>query len=91
LLAIIKEGRWAINSSDENQIYRQHMLSMKRVQKFTADGELTYVWAKTDGEDHYFMATLYLYIATQMRGTVGGRGAVSAGIPLVMKTKAPQY
>ena len=91
LLAIIKEGRWAVNSSDENQVYRQHMLSMKRVQKFTADGELTYVWAKTDGEDHYFMATLYLYIATQMRGTVGGSGVVSAGIPLVMKTKAPQY
>ena len=67
------------------------MQDMKRVQRFTRDGELSYVWEKTTGMDHYHLATLYLYIATQMRGTVGGVGAVSSGIPLARRMKAPAY
>ncbi len=92
LLATIKSGAWKINSSDQNETYREQMQTLKRVQKFTKDGELTYVWEKTGSEnDHYHFATLYLYIATQMRGTVGGVGAVSSGIPLARRTRAPQY
>lgn len=92
LLGVIKDGAWAINSSDQNETYRAQMQSLKRVQKFTKDGELTYIWEKTgDENDHYHFATLYLYIATQMRGMVGGVGSVSAGIPLAKRTKGPQY
>lgn len=91
LLGVIKRGEWKINSSDQNEIYRAQLQDMKRVQKFTRDGELTYVWEKTTGADHYHLATLYLYIATQMRGTVGGVGVVSSGIPLARRMKAPQY
>lgn len=92
LLGIIKEGRWAINSSDENVEYRAQLQSLKRVRKMTKDGELMYVWEKTGTEnDHYHFATLYLYIATQMRGTVGGTGVVSSGIPLAFRTRGPRY
>ena len=91
LLGVIKRGEWKINSSDQNEVYRAQMQDMKRVQRFTRDGELSYVWEKTTGLDHYHLATLYLYIATQMRGTVGGVGAVSSGIPLARRMKAPAY
>ena len=91
LLGVIKRGEWKINSSDQNEVYRAQMQDMKRVQRFTRDGELSYVWEKTTGADHYHLATLYLYIATQMRGTVGGVGAVSSGIPLARRMKAPAY
>ena len=91
LLAVIKSGKWVIQSSDIDDLYKTHMLSMKRIQKFTSDGELTYVWDKTNGEDHMMFATLYAYIATQMRGTVGGTGAISSGMGLAFRTKGPQY
>ena len=91
LLSVIKSGKWAIQSCDLDETYRTQLLSMKRMQKFTTDGELTYVWEKTNGEDHMHFATMYAYVATMMRGTVGGHGAVSAGIPLVMKAKSPRY
>lgn len=87
LLGVIKEGSWAIQSSDQNDIYKAEMLSLKRVQRFTKDGELEYVWEKTDEQDHYHFATLYFYIATQMRGMVGGLGSTSVGIPLVTRFK----
>lgn len=88
LLTVIKDGAWAIQNSEHDLEYRAQMMSLKRVQKFTKDGELTYVWEKTgDENDHFHFATLYLYIATQMRGMVGGISSVSAAIPLVFRFK----
>lgn len=92
LLGVIKEGAWAIQSSEEDEDYRAQLQSMKRVQKFTKDGELIYVWEKTgDENDHYHFATLYLWIATQMRGMVGGSGAISSGMVLAQRRRAPRY
>ena len=92
LLGVIKRGEWRINSSDMNETYREQMQSIKRVQKFTRDGELTYIWEKTgDQNDHMHFATLYLWIATQIRGTVGGVGVASTGIPLVAAVAGPKY
>ena len=91
LLGVIKSGAFKIESSDENEIYRAQMQSLKRVQKFTKEGELMFVWEKTDKNDHYHFAMLYLYIAIQMRGTVGGMGALTAGIPLVSRSRGPTY
>ena len=88
LLGVIKAGTWGIQKSEHDGEYKAQMLSLKRVQKFTKDGELTYVWEKTgDENDHFHFATLYLYIATQMRGMVGGISSVSAAIPLVFRFK----
>ena len=88
LLGVIKAGTWGIQSSEHDGEYKAQLLSLKRVQKFTKDGELTYVWEKTgDENDHFHFATLYLYIATQMRGMVGGISSVSAAIPLVFRFK----
>lgn len=91
LLDVIKAGTWAIQSSDLDAEYIEQLMSLKRVQKFSRDGELGYIWEKTDGNDHFHFATLYSYIATQMRGIVGGAGIASTGMSLVRRTKAPKY
>lgn len=88
LLGVIKAGTWKINMSDEDDEFSEQMRSLKRIQKFTKDGELTYVWDKSGKEnDHYHFATLYLFLATHLRGMVGGIGSVSLGIPLVTRFK----
>ena len=88
LLAVIKDGMLAIQSSEEDEEYKAQMLSLKRMQKFTKDGELAYVWDKSpSGADHYHFATLYLFLATHLRGMVGGIGSVSLGLPLVTRFK----
>lgn len=90
LLGIIKDGKLAVQSSDIDAEYTQQMMSLKRVQKFSSDGELIYAWAKTDEKDHFHFATLYFYLAAQMRGMVGGLGSASVGLPLVTRFK-PKY
>ena len=62
-----------------NPKFDSHYVAMKRTQKFIKD-ELTYVWEKTDGEDHMLFSLLYLMIAIKLRGRVTGwtaPGAVS--------------
>ncbi len=92
LLGVIKQGNLLIQSSSENENYQRQMLSLKRVQKFTSDGELAYVWEKTgDENDHYHFATLYFWVATKLRGTATSLGAASLGIPLISAVKGPNY
>ena len=92
LLGVIKAGTWVVKSDNTDQHFTQQMLSLKRVQKFTNNGELAYVWEKTGQEDdHMHFALLYLWIATKLRYTVGGVGAISAGVPLISVTKGPKY
>lgn len=90
LLNVIKTGMFKIEPSEQNELYREQLQSLKRVQKFTKDGELTYVWDKTDGNDHFHFATLYLHIATLMRGTAGGIGALGAGLPILSRSRGPK-
>lgn len=88
LLYVIKQGQLAIQTSPENDLFLAQMQSLKRVQEFTRDGELSYVWKKTgDENDHYHFALLYFYIAVQMRGMVRTTGALAANVPLVRTFK----
>lgn len=90
LLEMIKRKQVLVSSSEENAIFKKHMLCMKRVAKFTRHGELTHVWVKTgDEEDHYHHSLLYLMVATKLRHTASGVGFAAAGmLPLyLMKGK----
>jgi hypothetical protein len=88
LLGVIKEGKLVIQRQDDHDEFKAHMMSLKRIQKFTKEGELVYVWEKTgDENDHYHFALLYMKLACDMRGTAGGTGAVAAGVSLVQKIK----
>lgn len=87
LLDEFKRGNVVINKSDENDIYKKELLSLKRVQKFDKQGGIYYAWDKTDGEDHYHFATLYFYIAVQNRLMSRYAGAAGMGVPLVARTR----
>lgn len=75
-------------SDEEDKKFKSHVLSMKRTQVFKQD-ELVYSWQKSDGVDHYMLALLYCYLATQLRGTVSPR--MTGGVQLVtsFSTKKP--
>lgn len=88
VLSVIKSQKIAIQRNDQFEDFKKQMTSLKKIQKFTKDGELTYVWEKTgDENDHFHFSLLYLYLATQIRGTAGGSGFVSANMGLVYKIK----
>lgn len=85
LLSEFKGRRLVINGVDAE--LRQHLLSMKRVQKFDKDQTMRYIWSKTDGVDHFHHALLYLFVAIGLRGTYTTVHSVET-VPLV--TRAPQ-
>lgn len=87
LLSLIKDGMLRIAPQGDDEELAAQMTSLKRVQKFTKDGELTYFWEKTNGEDHYHFSMLYAYIALQLRGTVKPQSAMGSTLPLVYKFK----
>ena len=49
-----------------------HLRSLKRVKMSDKFGEERFTWRKTDGNDHFFFALLYLVLASFMRGVSGG-------------------
>ena len=54
---------------DDKELVITHHRSMKRVKTYDAEsGELAFSWQKTDGNDHYHHASLYCWIAGQIRG-----------------------
>lgn len=54
---------------DMQDLLIKHHMSQKRVRQYENEsGELSYTWQKTDGEDHFHHAALYLYIASRIRG-----------------------
>lgn len=70
----------------------EQLVDMKRIKEFTAARQGTeveqFVWVKSkQANDHYHHALLYLYVATQLKGTVlGGRGMALS--PVLGKLKA---
>ena len=71
LMAEFKSKRIVVQSSEKDEEFVTHMISMKRIEKFTKSNEMRYVWEKTDGVDHWHHALLYMYIATKLRAMAG--------------------
>ena len=74
LVGQIKHSGMALQADpNENEDYVAECLDLKRIQMANKDGELEYSWEKSAaGNDHYFFATLYLYIAARLRGMATG-------------------
>jgi len=66
--------------SDQDTIWIDHMLSMKRMREMLPDGNIRMTWVKTDGEDHSAHATAFAMIAGRLVGTSRG---VAAPLPLI--------
>lgn len=88
LLKVIKDGNLIIANCDDIEEYADQLTSLKRVQKFTKDKELTYIWDKTDGNDHWHFSLLYAYIATQLFSTIRPPSSVGTLTPLIHVQKA---
>lgn len=74
LQELIKKGKLLVSKkgTGEDDEFKAHVLSLKRTQIFQKD-ELVYAWVKSDGNDHFFFSTLYLFLATKLVGTTSAR------------------
>ncbi len=72
LMGDLRRGKITVSAAgcqDQRETWVKHMTDMRRVQKFDKDDELFFNWEKSSkGNDHFHHATLYLYIASLMRG-----------------------
>ena len=90
LMAEIKRGMIKVQYQGElDYVWIQQMRSLKRVRKIDRSGELTYIWEKTDGQDHFHFSLAYLLVASKMRGLVSGYRSPSV-VPLASKFRLKQ-
>jgi hypothetical protein len=83
----LREVLVARQQDEEDELWCKHLLDMKRVQVYDDNQELVWTWIKSKAaQDHYHHATLYCYIAAQLRGTANRNGAL-AGVTLLKKFK----
>ena len=87
ILAMFKRNELIFQSNEEDDNFRRQMLSLKRIQKFNQDNELEYVWEKTDENDHFHFALLYLWTAMKLRGTAKNVHSAMSALPLMGKVK----
>lgn len=95
MLADIRPGegekpKIRIKRNSDWGLIKTHLTSVRRAQVQQRNGEITSVWQKpADGNDHYFHALGYLWVAAQMRGF-----AFSGSGPSILlrtfKLKAPR-
>lgn len=82
LMADIKAKSVLVNAQDSGDEFVRHLRDMKRIQVKDKFGELRYTWKKTEGQDHWHHALLYLKTAIDLRATIMSRQAT--GAPLVI-------
>ena len=80
-----KSGKVVAGNCDEE--WCNHLLDMKRIQKFDKHGGIVYKWEKTKGIDHWHHSTLYAFIASKMRGLVSW--VTPNSVPLVTAFRLP--
>lgn len=65
----LREGHLRIRNNENRDLIVQHHMSMKRVKTYEHEsGELQFTWQKTDGNDHFHHAFLYVWVASKIRG-----------------------
>jgi hypothetical protein len=74
LVGHIKQQGMALQAdANEDEDFAAECTDMKRVQTVDKDGELGFSWEKSAaGNDHYFFALLYLYVAARLKGLATG-------------------
>lgn len=69
LMDNVRQGNVIKMRDEMDDLWVAQMQDMKRIQKFTAEQELEYVWSKSkEGSDHFHHATLYAATAGKMLG-----------------------
>lgn len=81
LLADIRNGKVWVRKTHEWETYKKHLQDMRRATATVRNGEFTSLWQKSSkGADHYHHSTLYLSIASQMRGIAAGYTNLGIGV-----------
>lgn len=69
LLADFRANLVAVRKTQEWELFKAHLMDMKRASATLRNGEFTSMWQKSSkGRDHYHHSLLYLSIAARMRG-----------------------
>lgn len=88
LMAVIKRRELLVARNAETDTWKEHMQSLKRIQKFNQHNELVYVWEKTGEEvDHYHFTLLYAWVALKIRGTASITAGTMANVPIMSKVR----
>jgi hypothetical protein len=70
-----EEPRIRIRKTEDYALLKEHVTSMKRASATLRNGEVVNVWQKpNNGNDHYFHALGYMWLAAQLRGVQSGYG-----------------
>lgn len=78
LLADGRAGMIWMRKTQEWSLVKSHLQDLKRAQATLRNGEFNSTWVKSSkAQDHFHFALLYLWVAAQLRGLVGG------GMPIV--------
>jgi hypothetical protein len=83
LLELFKKKKVVIARNSESSRFMTQMLSLKRQQEFVKD-ELTWLWKKSDYNDHYHFSLMYLSVACQLRAAAGSWTTIGA-VPLLVR------
>ena len=86
LMAFIRSGQFSKWSDAEDDDFVTHCTDMRRVKDFDVRAQdVTFRWIKSEnGEDHYFFALSYAFLAKHIVGTAVG---ASGALPLVSSFK----
>lgn len=85
VVSTIRTGQMSFDPripQEEQDAIKNHLRSLKRINKRNVSGEDYYTWVKTDGKDHYFFALSFLILATFVKGLAG---RLDAQLDLVSK------
>ena len=86
LMAFIRSGQFSKWSDAEDDDFVTHCTDMRRVKDFDVRAQdVTFRWIKSEnGDDHYFFALSYAFLAKHIVGTAVG---ASGSLPLVASFK----
>jgi hypothetical protein len=89
LMVEVREGRLLIRRTADWLVYRAHAIDMKRAQAQLRSGEFASNWVKSaKGFDHFWHATAYFLISSQMRGLAHGMSLPPSVRTFKVKPKA---
>lgn len=81
---------WQAGDDQEDELFIQHCLDMKRKQVFDNFNELTWTWVKSpEGQDHYMHALGYLHVACRLAPTAS-KNISFAGFAIAHRLKVTE-
>lgn len=83
LMAFIRSGQFSKVTDQNDDLFVTHCTDMRRMKDWDARAqEMVFRWVKSEqGDDHYWFATSYAFLAKHICGTFTGSGG--GGLPLL--------